>query len=425
MKQMIALLLAMVMAFAIAGCREDQPQETLDPNYDWKETAGLTYGQMSTEKLRVISWDRGRADATGWDMWAETEAGYYFLSISTGTLHYADKTNLDKWAVVCNQPNCSHSRHSEKTCSGILHGNSFLLRDERLYFVMEASYCQHLHNLEGNAFVLCSSALDGTDLRLEYAIEEAQTRNGGNSSDMLLPDGWLYNVITLNTDGGETATTYFVGESGQQILFQEQYGPDEDGSPSTSRHGLEGFRMTRGDRIFRNHMLGEGLYRLAEGQIESLNLPVEMVIGKDGLLKEGYLSGDIFRQLRTNDGYYDINVKTGEEIKIAEPRLENSHAMILLPNCIIECSNFSKEAPANEERIMEIYDGESWRTVALPEELRYVNQPGATAQFVGSDRIVFLSSSYSGNTVMYKVYQVLLDREELVMELCGIFNSRD
>ena len=73
---------------------------------------------------------------------------------------------------------------------------------------------------------------------------------------------------------------------------------------------------------------------------------------------------------------------------------------------------------------MEIFDGESWRSVQLPEELRCVNRPGASAAFVGSDRIIFMANSYSGDKVTYKVYQVLLDSEELVMELCGMFTSR-
>lgn len=417
MKRWIYLLLAVVMAFAATGCREEVPQETLDQNYDWKVSSGLTYGQMSADKLRITTASSGRADATGWDAWAETETGYYFFSVSTGKLHYADKANLDQWVLVCNQPGCSHT-FMEMSCAANMHGNSFLLRNERLYFIMDSSYCKHLHNLEGRGYVLCSRALDGSDLRLEHVNEDAQIPNGGNSSDLLLPEGWLYNVITLNPDGGETATAYFVGEAGLQILVRDQYGPGEVGHAEAGTYYVVGSRFTHGDRIFRNDMLGSGLYRIVNGQVESINLP------EGATESEGYLSGDVFRYLRENDGYYDFNVKTGEETKIAEPRLQNSFASILLPNCIIESSRFNKDASPNEESLMEIFDGESWRSVQLPEELRCVNQPGASAAFVGSDRIIFMTNSYSGDKVTYKIYQVLLDSEELVMELCGMFTSR-
>ena len=78
-----------------------------------------------------------------------------------------------------------------------------------------------------------------------------------------------------------------------------------------------------------------------------------------------YLSGDVLRFFRSGYGYYDMNIRTGEEVKLADCQLENSRAVVALPNCILESTLLTPQSmetrmPGQTHRLM-LFDGESWQ----------------------------------------------------------------
>ena len=101
----------------------------------------------------------------------------------------------------------------------------------------------------------------------------------------------------------------------------------------------------------------------------------------------GYLSGSTVRCFIPGDGYYDIDLLTGEQTSLASAQLAQSKATILQPNCIIETTLLNPEA-AVEKQEMRFFDGQQWHTVTLPEELL---SPDDTFEVVGlaSDRVIF------------------------------------
>ena len=65
---------------------------------------------------------------------------------------------------------------------------------------------------------------------------------------------------------------------------------------------------------------------------------------------------------------------------------------------------------------MMFFDGETWREIFEPEELKEVSMYLAG---VASDRLLFLRNVGSWESPDVYLYQVMLDREELALEYCG------
>ena len=161
--------------------------------------------------------------------------------------------------------------------------------------------------------------------------------------------------------------------------------------------------------MFYNYALGRQLYGIRDGEVYALDAAKYADGG-------GYLSGNVLRQFRTGDGCYDIHVETGEEVLLAPVRLENSNASVLLPNCIVETTLGSQTHPAGEEHSLEIFDGEQWHRVALPEELQYLKNITFFAPVsVASDCILFI---YQGEDERF-CYQAKLSHENWGLEPFG------
>ena len=105
--------------------------------------------------------------------------------------------------------------------------------------------------------------------------------------------------------------------------------------------------------------------------------------------------------------------------------MESSIATIQLPNCVVEHNLNATDLDVNAPRSMEFFDGEVWRTVELPEELRYRQFDGNLyLSAVASDRLLFSVVKFSsGVGTDYTYYQVLLDKDTLTMELCGYHHT--
>ena len=404
MKRKVAV--GILCALLLSGCAGQETAEIPETEI-WETAPVLTYGVMTYEKLEILPWYAGRAEAVNKNYCAETESGFY---IYHGNYRYIDKDNPVAWVPLCNKPNCIHLENSF-TCNAYSgSGGSFVVRNQRIYFTARMEVFPQLCPQEyrqSNALAIFSKAMDGTDVRMEYMIEDdALYRTGaGGYTNLLSAQGWFWNIFKMNTDGTFTAKSYFLSSSGLKLLFQENFEEKSDAMATIDVWQSPFY----GDPVFYNYALGRQLYAIRDGEVYAVNAAQYADGG-------GYLSGNVLRQFRMDDGYYDIRVETGEEVFLAPARLKNSVADIMLPNCIVETTLGSPKHPAGEEHALEIFDGEQWHRVALPEELQYgKNLTFFAPVSVASDRILFIYQGESGRIC----YQVKLGQESWTLEPFG------
>lgn len=399
------MLLLLCVALLLCGCgtrQEDSPASS----YIWEAMPRLTYGSLEYEKLEVEAWYCGRCEATGNCKWAETELGYYFMYDSH--LFYADKANMSNWVPVCNQPSCTHSKswsYGQPVCNAEVDWNSFLMVDGRIYTQKYSYGHPELYSGKGECQLLCSRAPDGTDLRGEYHIEGTVCNGGGGAAYLLNYQYWLQCVTLLNPDGTYTLKLYLTSKDGDFLLKEfamEEANYHTVRSDSIVEENINGMPVwvsgPNGDETFFTTVFGDEArvaYRFRDGTLEAPDIMAYATQWK-------YLSGDILRIFRADDGLYDVNIQTKEEVKVADLAGKAGLA-VLLPNCMIAVGT---------DGTRELFDGQRWRSIQLPDDLQG-GIPGVAC--VASDRILFLNNSEKE----CHIYQVMLDREELVMEFCG------
>ena len=387
--RLIALL--GIAALLLGGCGEKKPEPA---GKLWENAPTLTYGVMETEKLTVLPWDSGRAEFTSDYALAETETGYYAATM-LNVLYYADKAAADNWLPVCNEPDCDHSRNVD--CNAKT-SHFFLIKDGRIYF--EVSHIAgSLESGTKAGKVLYSMAPDGSDRKIAYTLEDAMVAGGeGSINTLLTPQHWLYAVQEMQTDGSFKVRFFRVTENGAT-----EYPVNSKDPQSQQLAWLMSIRPNvYGDSYFMAPMGEDGaaIACIFEGEeLKTLDLSSVII----GPYLGGYISGDTLRYFRQNDGYYDHNILSGEEVKLTDARLENSGAYMVLPNCILETTIYSgwEKNELLAEHQMELFDGERWCSVTLPRELKFPTK--------GVDLSVLGVTSDS----------ILLYRTEIVMEQVG------
>lgn len=387
-------------ALLLCGCQRNG-QNNAD---SWAEAPPLIFGKLSYEKLSVIPWSSGRMDYTSQNRMAETQLGYYFLNSGNGLLYYADKTDLSHWVAVCSKPDCAHLAH-DVSCDAYLNSNTFLFKDGRIFFSASLDCWPELLSTQGHGYGLFSKSANCQNTQLEYVVKDALFSGGGAGADFLSRDQWFYNIAKINADGSYTGCAYRVTDAGIQTLYE--------GTVDGPYAVLVGPLQINGDICFTNAMLGNQIYRVENNSLISLNIAAVADTGR-------YLSGDVLRIFRSNDGYYDRNIQTGGEVHLSDAQLQNSNATVLLPNCIIETTLMSPSWDGEGAQNMVIFDGEGWHNVQLPAELR--NAP-ADISFgvagISSDSIFFTADQRD----KIAVYRIPLGLTDYVMEYCGQFGE--
>ena len=408
MKRYICLLLAMLLL--LAGCREEE-QLVVDPSITESlvmEVPKLNHGVLEYEKLKVEPWYCGRMEFTSGNTWAETEKGYYYYDSQDKILKYADKSDLSKWVPVCSKPHCQHTMYI-RGCNALLDGNTFLIKDGRIYYGTGTGGTDEILYLkDGSTRVIASRALDGTDLRLEYYIDDAIMPAGGSEIDMLTAEFWLLNITIFNPDGTYINRSFRRTDDTLELVA-------ETTTQEMKQYFVGGYTMLdgiiletcNGDTTFSNLLLSEvrgdppfSLYRYVDDTLERVEI-------EDYIFSHTarYLSGNTLRLYRPNDGYYDLDLTTRQETKVADSQLTDAQGGLSLPNCMIESSG---------DQIV-IFNGESWRQVQIPEELRDTKWYTGP---VASDRIFLIGYGPDGRT---HLSQIMLGKKTLDMEYCGIF----
>lgn len=136
-----------------------------------------------------------------------------------------------------------------------------------------------------------------------------------------------------------------------------------------------------------------------------------------------YLSGEVLRIYRPGDGYYDVNLATGQETKALDSQLEDAWGWQLTERYAVESTLLSRplahqKAPVDREQAMTLYDGERWRPVALPEELaRGPLFQNLRPVAVTSEGIFFQAKLQDQR----RLYQVKLDGDTLQMTFLFAF----
>ena len=374
----------------------------------WEEAPALTYGVLESDPLKILPWNSGRLEFTSMYNLAETELGYYYINFDL--LCYADKSNIGNWVLVCNKPDCEHYVYD---CNASL-GSSLemIVKDNRIYYVApQMDFIAQIPNRDSGALVLASVAPDGTDRRLEYYVGgflDGESMGAG----MLTGQHWLYYYEVLGKDGNMLRYFSRTTKAGTTKILID----------NPSFEGLAAMGKTvRGDEAFVCTPMAAydySFFRYIEGELVETDM--------SGLEVNGaYLSGNTLRDFRPNDGYYDVNLTTREEVFLAPAQLENSEADILLPNCIIETTLLAKGDPGDAGHRMCIFDGEKWREVTLPEELVHTDKnisQVSTGYTVCSDCILLFSQDQTDGYAT-NVYRIPLTDGELKAEFCAKIRS--
>ena len=423
MKRIVPLLLAAALLLCGCGTTDEGPELG---SQVW-EIPQLIYGVMECEKLEVLPWDSGRCEATAYETMAETKHGYYLVGI--GGLLYADKANLCNWVPVCNKPNCSHSSMSnwsrgQVVCNSEMQDLHFFIRDGRIWFLWMPKGAGY--DDWGSDSVVMSMNPDGTDRRVEYQIRSgAATPMMGMFS--FSSREIIYNELVIETDGRCTGHSYRVTDGGLvEIAFADNLDENERGVGSI----LTGFQKNMyGDPVLFNTIETGSLTGFTQvlGDRETVfelgDIPVA----------GAYLSGDILRFFRQNDGYYDRNIRTGQETRLADCQLENSYAAVVLPNCILESTLLERDSlgsrTSGQTHCLRLFDGESWQNVALPSELKVSDTAFVEIKSVSSDCVLFfVRENIGGEKYGYLqsdtfLYRLDLTQEELALAYVARFEG--
>lgn len=412
-KMLNILSLLCIAALLFSGCTGPQKEPDITESLIWESAPALNFGTMTHEKLKVEPWYSGRCEATGNSLFAETELGYY-LSLY-GKLYYADKADLSFWVPVCNQPDCTHSMnwsYGQPRCNS--HINSFLIRDGRIYFAEKASILWEHYSVVSSTdgFCIASRALDGTDLRFEYKDDTMNSNEGGSFGYTLNQKYFQYSVSALNLDGSSTYRLYRLTDTGTTLISDHTAVVDIPFGYINA-----GYHFPKGEDTFYHYFLDENLdflYRFVDGELVTYDF--------SGIEKDGYcyLSENKIRLYRQNDGYYDVDLATREEVRVGDAQLEDTYSFILLPNCIIETTlHYSayQTVTKGEQHSLKLFDGEAWHDVQLPKDLiepgqkKYLVPVGIT-----SDSIFFTYEDIMHN---YHLYRIPLGTDTPVLEYCA------
>lgn len=419
MKKTILLLLTLILLGSLGGCHGEETVTADGPQY-WQSMPKLTYGVMESGKLEILPWYGARAEETSYYRMLETEKGFYLAY--AGRYFYADKMDLNNWVVVCNKPDCNHM----SDCDGFINSDSILMEDGRLLFESMIDCSSDLYSGKEAGPVLISADLDGTDRALERVEKQILLTTAGGISSRFSPGEWVVQRSQLQTDGTYWMQWFRITDAGVEEFHRiENLEEHEVGDALFFARNMLGIQ---GDRCYVDQSLdptGNKVFRFEGDQLKWLDLSGLEVSG-------GYLSGNTVRIFRPNEGYYDVDLESRKEVLLAQPQLENSCATIVLPNCILEGTMLSMDSQKYRtlgmtHRLM-LFDGETWREVALPGELQQAGSRECIfVHAVTSDSILIRYSSGTANTggALLTFYRIDLTKENLALEFCGqIFDPR-
>lgn len=411
--------ICVLFCFMLTLCSCGKPEQTAQIGSEaWEKMPEVTFGVLESEQIALEAWNCGRAEETSRYALCETEKGLY-IATQIGTLYYADKERLDNWVVVCNKADCDHLINNSN-CAGRLLYNRVIAKNGRLYYAAPAEDTNLLSAKRQGGDALYSRAPNGSDQQQAYYLAQTAMPSGGRTGNYLTSRYWLVYANQLDTKGGSRLNLFRTDENGTKQLWQEDRA---DGLQAATLSPWSFASGMNGDELFYCDFLGEpGIFLFSQEEPVRVELPDVPALG-------AYYAGDNVRYFRQNEGYYDVDIRTGEEVFLGSAQLQNSFCSILLPNLTVESTLLYPVSTRNRtpgaEHGMAIFDGQQWHSVGLPLEMKL-----ADARFflsvlgVTSDAVWFSYQQTVTETVdkipyHYQdthLYRVGLDGEEWVLE---------
>lgn len=404
-KNTLCVIFLCVILALLIGCAEEDTYSVSVGSDIWQEFPPLTYGTVTCGKLEILPWNSGRTEATAQNQMAETENGFYYAY--GAKLHYADKDDPGHWFPVCSKPECMHTDRT--ACDACIYIDRIVVRDNRIYYEAFSDRYRHLAPAETSDLAVFSRSPNGSDLKFACSIDEAALPNGGKASTYLSSGAWLYYIDALAADGSTVSRLYVLTDNGLTLLHQESIEYD------CGRTTIGRVPKLYGEPYYQcSNIYGGMIFRIENGSVVTLDASL---IPDNG----GYISGNVLRVFRQNDGYYDINTETLEEIKVADAQLTDSASQICLPNCIVESMLLADAVEYRTEGMthaMKIFNGEEWKTVTLPDTLLSANENMYVyVKAITSDSILFAcgNTETSGDGLSNVFYAISLYDDEMVL----------
>lgn len=365
-RKIISIILVAVLALSCAsGCTQDPVQ----PN-------GVAVKQELTLDTAAIS-SRGQ--------FVETENGYYY-SVHNRLL-YADKSDLTKWVLVCNDPSC---KHMDYTCSADVFGG-IAMRDGRLVSLRNTEDFK-IEDMSG--YGIYSMAPDGTDLQLEYFIEESRGVNEGSYMGTFFDgnDKRYFGMSILQNDGTYLNKILTVSENYSTVLA-------EAASNDMSQQLIFSEGSMRGDVAFYTYIYAaqeevfQHLYRVTDNELEDIS----------GILEYspqcGYLSGDDLYHYVPEKGYYHTQISTGKSQKMMDAQLKDGIGYHFMGNFVVE-HNMTYDHIPDEPQMM-IYNGEQWIEVEIPADFEHTGESVVFPLALTTEHIFFEGYSTGVNSLYF------------------------
>lgn len=360
------------------------------------------------EKLEIQS-DICAQSSSGLEM-AETDAGYYCKADSM--LYYADRSDLTNWVLVCNEPNCSGDL---VVCPARFDGE-YRLRGDQIETIRNPQLFQNnsshgspqlFPNDGSDLSALYTMMADGTGLQQVYTLDGSSMGDGGASGTWLLQDRILAFYSQVQPDGTFSNSFLQMDDAGTHTLYASQ--SEEMETPFIAR--AQDWCAMRGDLAMYISLLCEDdtlshLYRLTEAGLEE----IPHICDYD--LRGAYLAGNTLLHFVPNDGYYETDLDSSHGEKRMDAQLKDSIAFHFPEQYIVETNRLIDQTHVPAEA--RLYDGSSWRTISLPEEVAAENI-NLFPVSLASDRIFFTTYPDDSQT---SLYYVLLNDSQPTLTLC-------
>lgn len=402
MKKSFIIVLIIALFFNLCGCSKETQPVTADEVED--VFPAMVYGTWETDPLTALEGAYARCQRTGNSNYIETATGYYYKYDSL--LCYADKSDLSKWTPVCPDPDCEHYGSFENTCSARLYTGDFYYSGGRIYYVANSSDKPELYSGKKVGPILCSMAMNGTDHKLEYVIEDAMCSDGGQFGAKVSKSGFLVYNQVIQGDGSYIHSVWLADEEGARQLKSAP----GDGAGTLTMFSYP-INCIAGEGAIISGLFGGDPYTTVyweeDGQLQTASIA-------DLPYRNSYFYDGNLRIFRSGDGYYDVDLTTMEEVKLCDAQLEHSSACILQANCVFESTLFfnltqsfgvsADMSGKDEEPALKFFDGQKWFDVELPEELQNLpREKHLGVCYLSTDCVVFQADIKEGCRTYYRM----------------------
>lgn len=402
-KQLQTIVGTILLILSLSACCSTNRFSVTEPSIQQEETHVTT--PTTSPMVPAAPADRNPESVSGasFGTIAETGDGYYALM--DNLLYYADKSDPTSWVVVCNRPDCKHEAGYGTCSADLFFSSGFLLWNGRIYTLQhpEASSSK-------GKFAICSMALDGTDFNEERLIEEIPQEHDGGYLLRWTSEGIYFKYSVLNIDGTFNNGIKRITGAGVDTLYT---GNSEEIETSNFSCPLSG----TGDYAAYTPLLSEEaseskhLYRFTKDGFEEIpGITNYNLLG-------GLLKGNSLYRFTSGDGYYYTDLATGKSLKWMDSQFPDSYAEIFGTDLVMETNMHFRASPEIPE--MRIFDGMSWKSVSLPEDIWSGENPSFTqASVLTSQHLFFFVRSYDEVGRNIKLYSVDLTADTYEAVLC-------